>query len=250
MASIKYKVNSEKESPISSERLATFSAGNRHYVVPTIVFSMKGRPKRLSFDDAWELKKRFGALGYGDVIENTNVEHTNFRNLTSSMDDSIESSIGSWESGGSDALNSYKEAKRITNARFEAYAPLGNRAAGAAALLQGAHVNQGTLKFHNQANSEIDRAFRNVNQMQRFLDSGTIDGVPGKSTREELQSYAVMKIINGARDIVPEKQFGAGATRFNSTKMLSEWRELIDNDAGRLLFSKQTRANTAQTYSK
>ena len=202
----------------------------------------------ISFARAWELKKRFGQLGYGDVVNNVPFVNTKFRDLTNGMDEAIEKSIPQWNNP--ELLEDYQAAKDIINARHEAFAPLGNRSAGAANVVSGGRRNQGTLRFFNQANDSLDSVLVDAEKMQSFLNSGTIPNVPGiRGNKAELQSYAVMKIMNDSKimDFAGTKVSEATAS-FSPTKIQSAWKELTESKAGQLLFGKQERQNLNKTF--
>ena len=203
----------------------------------------------IEFVDAWELKKHFGKLGHGDIIKGTVFEDPQFRTLAKKMDASIEKSIKElWDD--TDALDAYQASKKITDARYRAFAPGGKAANGAGAVLQEAR----------EPIPEVDAILGDVKRMKRFLASdeilqdeslpthllkgkGRIEGFGGRATKQDLQAYAFMKTMFESTWTDPK-----GFTRFDPIKLQDAWKKLSTSASGKELFGSKVRGDLDKTF--
>lgn len=150
--------------------------------------------KPVPFRAAWDLKQAANKLAYkGDPIV---LPHSRAQvaDVGSSIDESIENSIATWQKDAKNALNSYRNSKTLVQNRKD--------------LFESGDAITGLMKTPTSGSAQLDEVLKDPITTSRAIWSGSIE-------RKELASYQLQKLLREAWD---EKN-----KIFDGRKLLDSW---------------------------
>lgn len=190
----------------------------------------------ITFDSAWELKKRLGRSAHGNKLYQV-IADPDFKPLTElyeSVDNAILNDLQHvWNSP--EALNHYKESVRISKARLDAFSNNPTSGDPAAIMIQRGNEKV-TLKM-------LDETVDSTELIEAFVRVEGTRGVKSQIAIGDLRAFQFNRMLQNATFIDP----ATGARRYDPGKLRQLWKEYKGSTAGMMLYGEELTGRVAKS---
>lgn len=150
----------------------------------------------VSFEEAWDLKKALGDVGYGKPKEGITKVNSFFQDAERNITDDITSSVGKWRNGRQQALDAWNEARTIVAKRHELF----HQADQIPTLLNTTNSPISAVNAIVDDPKKLERALNiaSLGDATKALSKFNVTNFASNNLKQDLKSYQFMRMMRNA----------------------------------------------------